>query len=334
MPMAMSASRMIASGQIVGDRERQEDALATARLHDGGKTLALVLADGMGGHAGGDVASHLAVKTVLGHLGEAGPAQLTPAIFAANDAIARAMDADTALDGMGCTLVAATVQGAELRWASVGDSALLLLRRGQLSRLNADHSMRGVLAEMVAAGRLTAEEAARAPTRNALRSAVSGEEIDLIDAPDDALPLAPGDLVLLISDGVETLSTAEIAAIADRAAARGARRVAGDLLAAVDARRAPHQDNASVIAYLHGGRATGKTGWILPTAVAACVLLLLGLWTALVEWDAEHPRMAPAGHHPAARAARPHMARHTAPAAPAGTARHSSDGKDDAPQAH
>jgi serine/threonine protein phosphatase PrpC len=253
----MSRFPVVGNAQIVGGRERQEDAAGVAQFRRLGNALALVLADGMGGHAGGDVAAGLAVRTVLAHLktGASPPwMKLSSALTAANDGIRRAVQANAALEGMGCTLVAATISASRLRWISVGDSVLFLLRNGHLVRLNADHSMRSVLADMVARGKLSEEEAARDPTRNALRSAVTGDEIELIDAPDKDVALHDRDVVLVVSDGVETLTDGEIAEIASRAMARGGEAIVDALLKAVASRNVKHQDNASAIAYIHTTR--------------------------------------------------------------------------------
>ena len=82
---------------------------------------------------------------------------------------------------MGSTVVVAVISRDGIDWISVGDSPLWLFRDGRLRRLNADHSMAPVLASLVAAGRMTAEQAATDSNRHALRSAVMGEEIHLVD---------------------------------------------------------------------------------------------------------------------------------------------------------
>ncbi len=285
----MSRQSGIGGGQIVGERERQEDAIASAALGRHG-TVALVLADGMGGHAGGDVAAKLATRTVLAHLGAGSkpPAEkLHSALAAANDAINRAILSNPELDGMGCTLVAATISRGRLRWISVGDSVLFLLRGERLSRLNADHSMRSILNDLVARGQLDMADAAHDPRRNALRSAVSGQEIDLVDAPDTDIVLKDGDLVLIASDGVETLEDAEIADIAARAASHGPQRVVDVLLEEISARCTRHQDNASALAYVHADRRTTHLGVAASqrrgtTMVVAAAVVALSLWAALM----------------------------------------------------
>jgi protein phosphatase len=297
----MRAVSQIACGQSVGQRERQEDRVVAAQLHDAGNARVLVLADGMGGHARGDVAAELATKAVLASLNMR-PSALDDALSAANRSIAKAIAADGGLTGMGCTVVGAIIADDGLRWISVGDSPLMLLRDGHLYRLNADHSMREVLAGMVRDGRLSAEDATHDPQRNVLRSAVSGDEIELIDAPDEAVPLARGDVVLLTSDGIETLTEAEIARIAQDARSGGALRIVADLLAAVGSKRRKYQDNTSIIAYVHGEPSRARAGMASAAAVAALAAALMAVLIWMAPWkDSAAPRPMPPGSQNHAR---------------------------------
>ena len=106
-------------------------------LGDG--SLLAVVADGMGGHAGGAVASKLAVDAFV-HAVEQGGG-LADGLQDANAAVGEGAAGKPELAGMGATLVAAQVRGDEVRWISVGDSPFFLVSAGKLERLNADHSM-------------------------------------------------------------------------------------------------------------------------------------------------------------------------------------------------
>ena len=141
------------------------------------------------------------------------PDRLHACLAAANDAIARAADDDPALKNMGTTVVAAAISQSGLDWISVGDSPLWLFRDDKLHRLNADHSMAPVLANWVAVGRMTKEEAARSSRRHSLRSAVMGDEIPLIDVSSQSVGIRKDDQLLLASDGLMTLEDEEIARI-------------------------------------------------------------------------------------------------------------------------
>src|SRR5437868_304933 len=164
-------------GQHQGARPYQEDSWALGTLGDG--SLLAVVADGMGGHAGGAIASKLAVDAFVHALEQGGG--LADGLQDANAAVGKGAVDKPDLAGMGATLVAAEVRGDEVRWISVGDSPLFLVSAGKLERLNADHSMAPQIDEMLKRGLLTEEEAASHPARHTLREAVMGEPLTLID---------------------------------------------------------------------------------------------------------------------------------------------------------
>ena len=257
----------VAGKQVVGQRDNQED---TFSIHFQDKNnpssdLLLLLSDGMGGHAGGEVASRL-VCQVFGEyfISKAKAtrprARLKESLAVANQALAARIQAEPELRGMGCTLIATLKIGDRLVWLSVGDSILFLLRDGQLRRLNADHSLLGELMDMVRAGKMTLAEAHAHPKRNALRSAILGGEIALEDL--NSIDLQRGDILLLASDGLETLSDAEIAEILTRFERPDMRAVASDLLNAVEGKAQPSQDNTTVVLYQHAGSGHSTSrGW-------------------------------------------------------------------------
>lgn len=209
-----------------------------------------VLADGMGGHAGGALASRMVCETFLtaaatedGTLND----RLMSALSAANAAIATKVAENPVLAGMGSTVIGAAFSERGIEWVSVGDSPLLLYRAGEIAVLNEDHSLAPELDRMVAAGRLSEEEARRDPRRHMLRSAVTGDDIDMVDISRQPLTLEAGDYVILASDGIATLETAEVERIVSAYAKDGSKAVATALIRAVDALREPHQDNATVL---------------------------------------------------------------------------------------
>lgn len=211
-----------------------------------------VLADGMGGHAGGALASRVACERFLAAFAErdGGSTQdrLLGALEAANSAIAEKVEADPLLSGMGSTLVGVVFSDAGVEWVSVGDSPLLLYRRGEIALLNEDHSLAPELDQLAAAGIMTEEDARSDPRRHMLRSAVTGDELDLVDISRCPLVIEPGDYVILASDGLHTLETGEIERIISAYAADGAEAVSRALIRAVEAMRDPHQDNTTVVA--------------------------------------------------------------------------------------
>ena len=180
-------------------------------------TLGLyVVCDGMGGGNAGEVASRMAIETIAAHVRSSGrkrsnapgmpaddpnltPAtnQLMQAIHAANTEVFRASWEQPKYAGMGTTVAAARLSGHSLSVAHVGDSRVYLIREGVMQPLTADHSW---VAEQVAKGYMSEEEAERSPRRNIVTRAVGVEstvDIDVIE-----MPVFNGDLLLLCSDGL------------------------------------------------------------------------------------------------------------------------------------
>jgi protein phosphatase len=220
-------------GQHQGARPYQEDSWALKTLNGG--TLLAVVADGMGGHAGGSVASRLVTEAMVKAVEQG--RSLADGLQAANAAVQTGAAGKAELAGMGSTVVAAIVAGDEVRWISVGDSPFYALLNGKLQRLNADHSMAPQIDALVARGVITAEEGAEHPGRHTLREAVMGQPLTLIDEGTRRLPADAR--LLLCSDGVLSLGEADIAA-------QSAGSVAA-LISTVLAVHSPHQDNVTVI---------------------------------------------------------------------------------------
>ena len=173
-------------------------------LFDGnGDRLLLTVADGMGGHQGGEVASLLATDGLAGAFRSAGDAAarhwLDAGLRAANRVVRRAAATRADWLGMGTTLSALLVERGRFVAASVGDSRVYLLRGGRLQALSVDDTLVGQLARE---GRLDADAAARHPDRHLLTRALGSEEWlagEVVCAEGVALP---GDRFLLCSDGV------------------------------------------------------------------------------------------------------------------------------------
>jgi serine/threonine protein phosphatase PrpC len=220
-------------GQHQGARPYQEDSWALKTLTDG--SVLAVVADGMGGHAGGAVASRLVADAVVKVIDQG--RSLAAGLEAANAAIQAEAARKRELAGMGSTLVAAIVANDVVRWISVGDSPFYMVSAGRLERLNADHSMAPQIDALVARGVLTAEEGAGHPGRHTLRDAVMGQPLTLIDEGSCRLPADAR--LLLCSDGIHSLSDSDVAS-------QSAKPVPA-LIAAVLAASSPHQDNVTVI---------------------------------------------------------------------------------------
>jgi protein phosphatase len=153
------------------------------------------VADGMGGHQGGEVASKLALETLA--RAADGRSDLAEVVRDANRTVYSRAAQDPGLAGMGTTLTAVLVQDDRLHLAHVGDSRLYLLRDGSLDRVTRDHT---VVERMVEEGRMTSEDAKIHPQRSILTRALGVEEDVQVDEAD--IDVRPGDRVLLCSDGL------------------------------------------------------------------------------------------------------------------------------------
>jgi serine/threonine protein phosphatase PrpC len=161
----------------------------------------IVVADGMGGAAAGDLASAVAIDTVR-HVdqdsaGERMLEVLGRAVNAANDRIADLVDADPALDGMGTTLTGALFDGNELGLAHIGDSRAYRMRDSVLERLTHDHSW---VQSLVDDGKISEAEAANHPHRSLLLKVLNGQPAN--DPDLRLISVAAGDRLMLCSDGV------------------------------------------------------------------------------------------------------------------------------------
>lgn len=153
------------------------------------------VADGMGGHASGDVASALAVEVLKAELIKSD--SISDAVHNANRAIFQKAAVDPDLTGMGTTLTAMWADDTSAQIAHVGDSRAYLLRDGQLSRLTQDHT---VVNRLVQQGRIMPEDADRHPQRSYLERALGVDPEVEVDV--HVLDMSPGDRVLLCSDGL------------------------------------------------------------------------------------------------------------------------------------
>ncbi|MDR2689027.1 MAG: protein phosphatase 2C domain-containing protein [Azoarcus sp.] len=208
---SMDAALECAAHTHVGRvRNRNEDSLWVDRERGW-----LLLADGMGGHSAGDVASTLAISHALDHLRKASPTEyatvegrarlLVKSIDNANTAIRQAANGDL----MGSTFVGALLASGEMVYAHIGDSRLYLLRAGVLTQLTQDHTL---VQEYVSSGQITPEMAQNHPYRGLLTRGLGIEED--VEAVTGTCVLSPGDRVLLCSDGLtDMVDEDEIAAL-------------------------------------------------------------------------------------------------------------------------
>jgi len=239
-----------------GVRDTQEDVVA-ARFFDSSDAGYVVVADGMGGHEAGDVASALVVEAWREALdGELeGDALSEPALMdalplaamQANALIAeRSQDREGGGLTMGATLLGILLLNRQLFWISIGDSPLYLFRDNQLRQINEDHSMAVSLAAQVTDGTLSAAEAEAHPDRNQLTSVIMGGAIPKVDCPDIAFDLHASDIVLMGSDGLQYLNDAQIETILRDRQNDLSQDIADALLSALKDQDDPDQDNIAI----------------------------------------------------------------------------------------
>ena len=244
----------VASGLSQGGREYQEDAIVTD-FPFGMDSGVAVLADGMGGHEAGDVASKIVVTEVYSELKFrsatfADEEKHIPDCFAAATAGANAtirdyVKSNPAARGMGATLVSLVLVENRMFWMSVGDSPLYILRDGKLTQLNEDHSLAPQIDFMVEQGLLSADAAKNHPDRNCLTSVIMGQKIAKSDCPVKPYELKLGDIVLLSSDGLQYLGDEKLRKVLHRYRRRKSAEIAGHLLEAIAELGDPDQDNVS-----------------------------------------------------------------------------------------
>lgn len=163
-----------------------------------------IVADGLGGHNGGDFASKYCVENVKdyikNHKGDSIISTIRSAITTVNEGIREKAKADEGLKGCGTTIVLSTIENDILYIANVGDSRLYVIKNGKLTQITEDHS---VVEEMIKSGIIKKEEARFNPHKNKVTRALGAEpdiEVDFFE-----VKLEKGDRVFLCSDGVSNM---------------------------------------------------------------------------------------------------------------------------------
>lgn len=240
--LGLKAEVDFAGRQSMGMRANQQDAYGVVPPGDldGGRNLMVIVADGMGGHAAGEIASETALQAFVdGFFNDTNSedgSRLWAGLELANQRIREVAAKRPTLRGMGTTMVAALFRNDTIRWISVGDSPLYLLRDGTIRRLNKLHvDFPEGLAEPVVA-----------PHHVVLASAIIGEKLFEVDDA-DPFPLVGGDLLILASDGLNTLSESELLACLKSEPPATAAAHADALLQAVESHHLPRQDNTTVV---------------------------------------------------------------------------------------
>jgi serine/threonine protein phosphatase PrpC len=255
MPEAVKYAYDAAPAITVGQREQQEDAVAID-FADGADIGFIVLADGMGGHLAGDIASKIVVTEIFSELKMLAddPADmernigaiLNRAVVEANKSVGHVAAEQPQMHGMGSTLVAPVIFGNRLYWISIGDSPLYLFRGSRLFRLNEEHSLASRMDKLVARGEMAREEAEQHPDRSCLTSVLIGRNIPEIDCRDTPIELRDNDILIAASDGLQFIGEQEIARVVFETRNRPSADIGARLLQSIVDLDDPEQDNVSL----------------------------------------------------------------------------------------
>lgn len=245
---SIGMSLEIANLQHQGKREYQEDSFGISDIQNEKKGILAILADGMGGMAGGDAASSMAVSTIMEDFNSLeeieNPAELL---------LQLAEDANKKVSGIpelqvndgGTTLILCYINSYNLYYLSVGDSRICLIRDDKIIQLNKEHTLGASLDEMVRRGEMEYEEAMNNPMRKMLTSFIGSDEIPKIDYSKEVIPILPTDKIILMSDGIfGTISDEEIVEILDNSDLNISARL---MEHRVLAKNKKHQDNFTAI---------------------------------------------------------------------------------------
>lgn len=235
-----------------GRRDYQEDYFYTAPPARDGLPWLGVVADGMGGHLGGDIASKAGVHALKTSFETAVQARLrtedalVKAVTTGHEAVLEAAEQAGALGNMGSTVIAFVIDGQTLHWCSAGDSRLYLYRADALLQLSRDFTLAEDMRKGVGAGNWTQDDIDKSPQRNALTSFMGTDKWRFHA---ESKRLQHGDVIIACSDGVYgTLGSEGMAAACRAAGAQpSSQRIADNLQSRLVAAGKPNQDNSTAI---------------------------------------------------------------------------------------
>lgn len=253
-PPAFVQEQDFAARQYRGRRDNQEDYYAFADAAEPEERslerLLLVVGDGLGAHAGGSVASYIAVNAFVRAFHEQDGSnawKLKHAVETANDTLGFITSRMPAVaPPMGTTMLGVLVTPKTMQWISVGDSPLFLFREGELKRINDDHSLSPLIDARAERGEISHEDAANHPDRHTLQSALLGQPMAMIDAPQEPMPLQKGDIVIAASDGIFTLTDKALEELLSFGKHTTADKIADAIIFAIRRINNDRQDNTTV----------------------------------------------------------------------------------------
>lgn len=296
---------IVAATDVGRKREKNEDAFWFDE-----SLGVVVVADGMGGHAAGEVASRLAVEVIQERLRSAANRNggtLTEAIAEANRRIYHDAQSNVAYRSMGTTVAVALFSPVGVHVAHVGDSRVYSIRNDELTLVTRDHSL---LNEYLDLGVLSPEAASGFPRKNVITRALGHEEDVMVDV--QCLPVKDGDHWLVCSDGLSDLVQDEEILVHVRCAGGDLVRACQGLIELANARGG--RDNITVVIVRVGnvGKGTSGEGRVV---FGACILAGAGVVAGGIAWLGLHTRSDTTGcphslprHTPAEAIALPDMA--------------------------
>lgn len=244
----------IADGQIQGQRSEQQDSRINMQLENGDYQL-YVLADGMGGHIGGALASKEVIKGIVNYfeknrVSSEPTKDLVQALHDSNERLTNILRDKPHMNGMGSTVIAFLhkKQTNQYWFVSVGDSPLYKWNEELgLVRINANHAYYEELLKQVDQGILNQEEADNHEQRHAITSALMGKNIELMDVQSGEFE--PKDRLLIASDGVQTLNDAHDSELAQliKDNFEDLNKTVSEILKVVSEKQHPYQDNTTLI---------------------------------------------------------------------------------------
>lgn len=232
----------------IGKRGNQEDCFGISDVTEQGlydKGILVTLSDGMGGMMDGEKASTAAVVSCLQHFenvpiakGQSPRQYLEEMVLEANEEVLNVLGDSSGAGG--ATFIGAYIDGCVVHWVSVGDSHIYLYSGGRLIQLNKEHNFGAELDMQAAQGEISEEEARNHPQRRALTSFLGIDELQEIDSNEVPLIMMPGDMLILLTDGVfGTLSDNEIISKLDNPV----EKIAMLIHMEIENRQKPNQDN-------------------------------------------------------------------------------------------
>lgn len=234
----------VGNAQYIGTRDEQEDSFGTAENNN---YLLSIVADGMGGYSNGKLASNIAVNTFINEFNSTLDVHPVQSFFVnAANVCNRAVLDKAKGKRMGCTLIATLVSEGCLYWTSIGDSAIMLFKDGELINLNKKHVYKAVLEDKFISGKISEEQLMNDPMKKRIYSYIGAEVLKDVEVNEKPLKLRTGDKVILCSDGVyNSLPEIEMERLLGKSL--DPYETAQDIINAVKAKDYAKQDNATII---------------------------------------------------------------------------------------